>query len=511
MIVDDEEHVRESIYYKIDHQYNRIGLVDQVENAYDALEKMTHISYDIVITDIKMPEMDGLELIGEAKKRNFQSNFIIISGYDEFDYARRAIKLGVVDYLLKPVNQVVLNDLINQIWLSQDLARVIEDQSLINPLNIKRDRSHDLLNDLLWRCNKDNMKHVIHAVSSLFSHEFYRVLVLHFRPIKLENTKSIEALSRLIQRKISLTNQACDLEFVEHQGHRNELAIIMNFDKDQDELSILQYIIRMLIKDYSIEVAIGIGEVTNQLEQVRTSYNEAYFSVLEKMLHGYNKLYYKDKIKKGNFRLSDNRRKLMEHYLQQYDQENLMLIVEDVLKQMGNNQEINHVNVVSFATNLFLMLKRYGNIKAANRSDEEFIFDLYACNSLFEVREMLNVEIKRYLVKEDNQFDCSRQIVEDAVIFIREHSDEVLSLEKMAKTYHIHPNYFSRIFKMHRKVNFNEFVTQIRMGKAMELLKSPEMKVYEVSSILGYSDAKYFSKVFKRFHGISPSRVIKDK
>lgn len=261
LIVDDEQHVREGIALKIEDKDHKIGCIDQAEDGYMALEMFGQKKhYDICIMDIKMPEMDGLDTIVKAKENGVECNYIIVSGYDDFEYARRAIKLGVVDYLLKPVNADQLNELIDQVRCSIDVSNYIKDVS--SESSTTNLLSNAKLNDILWRDNEGNIKAHLKELESLFTKDLSRVLVLHFRSLEEGKGISLSDLSGLIRHKIEQTNQECQLAIMEHQSHKkNELAIIMNFNKGNDELSILQYLIRLLIREYGIEVAIGIGEV----------------------------------------------------------------------------------------------------------------------------------------------------------------------------------------------------------------------------------------------------------
>ncbi len=507
LVVDDEQHVRDSIVYKIDRASNGIACIDEAEDGFEALLCLKNKHYDVIITDIKMPELDGLEFIKLAKSRGCKASFIIVSGYNDFEYARQSIRLGVVDYLLKPINTVVLNALIDQIRCSIDVAKLLENEVVSNQILQKKTLSHNLLNDYLWRYSKERYPELSEVVKVFFRHPMYRVLVIHFKPMNKETKIGIEQLAMLIKHKLIITNKECDFGFMEHQNHHNELAIIMNFNKGNDELTILQYIIRMLIKDYSIEAAIGIGEIKERIEAIRDSYDEAYFSVLEKMIGGYNKIYYKSRIKNGQYRMSDNKRKLVQHYLSHFIQKDLCELIQDVLGDMSQNKEINHVSIVTFATDMYLLMKKYNQVKNLQLSDEDFIYKLYECDSIFEVEKLLISLIKIVVVNGLNQYDSSKEMIDGAVKYIREHYDDNLTLECMASLYHIHPNYFSRIFKAHQQINFNEFVTEVRMEKAKQLLMNPEIKVRDVANILGYTDSKYFSKVFKKYHGVSPSKL----
>ncbi|WP_163194307.1 response regulator transcription factor [Clostridium thermarum] len=344
LIVDDEKMIREGLVNTMPWKEMGIEVVGSAGNGLTALEIVREKKPHIVLTDIRMPKMNGIELLQSIRKEGYKIKVVILSGYDEFAYAQQAIRHGAEDYILKPVN-------------AEELQKVI-----------KR-----LENELKGEINED------------LSHIQLR------KDIEVEIEKYVAAV----------------------QGRDKATAI-----------SILDAITENLT-----------------LQKVSTEQiHRLYFEIVESVIHA---------MEKSGLKINDE---LREEYL------NSFIELLNFTKQQELKTWINDFteNLVGFA--------------------------------------------------EDKKGDSYRLVIKKAVEYMEEHFNEKLSVQKVAEVVYLSPNYFSHIFKKIKKESFTDYLNRIRIEKAKELLSKHLYKVYEVSDMVGYSDYKYFSSVFKKLVGVSPTQ-----
>lgn len=392
LIVDDEKYICSSLKNGFDWQSMGFDEVLDAAKVSDALNLISNNVVDVIITDIKMPKLSGIDLIKEMSQLSPKTKIIIISGYDKFEYAQVALKYGVIDYLLKPAP-------------IEDVVLAV--QKAINSLSTNMPKQYK---DVL---RKDFLLNLI----------FGRI-------------KSSEEMRRGIE---------------EH------------------ELNVLK-------SDFFIAVFSGKEIVTNNI-------------ILDKI-----KQFLANNFSDCFFAFDDNRRHIVVFFNTQYSKKDIFEIFNSFCAYMNKDLEANDLQAVigQKINDVLKIAEAYG--EAAKIADK---FIISGEEKVIFVDDINNV--KAY-----NIVYMAKQFVEDNI-------SKNITIETITDIIHITPNYFSSIFK---KVTGDSFITYVnlrKIEKAKEILKAVDMPVSEVAEKCGFSDVKYFNRVFKKYTGVTPSEYKKQE
>lgn len=514
LIVDDEKFARESIKYKLATTLLEIGEVDEAEDAIDAIERIDQKYYPIIITDIKMPQMNGIEMIRNIREMKYDTQFIVVSGYNEFDYAHGALKYGVMDYLLKPVNETQLNEQVSQIIESYKMkALLLEQQNHFRSeytYQMKCAKLSDWNKLLITEKDKQAREKLTKQMLQVDDYSFYQVILCHFEDA-FEEKALHEVICPYVKEKLAKFCKEETVEVLFNIQHQRELIILHQYKKapGTDLNMRYDYLLKQLVKTYGKSTVIGIGDRVESLEQVQLSYEQALVACRNKLIKGYNQIiFFKDtRMKQEKFQsISSEQREILSYVVKTKKTlkacELICKLLEEAVGSATTYQEI-----IGYVTELYLIILSSATLNMNVELDRVFLQKLYHLDQIDDIKELLMKYLKDTIVEMPENILDGEQIVKLSIQYIDTHYQEPISLETLSTTYHIHPNYLSRAFKKYSDFNFNEYLTNVKMKNAFFMLKNSDAKVQEVAEQLGYNDSKYFSKVFKKHHGFSPSQL----
>lgn len=518
MIVDDEAHIRSGIKAKVDWESLGMILAAEASDGAEALQAIERGGIDLVITDITMPVMDGLDLIRRAAEIGCNVKFVIVSGYSEFEYARTAMKYGISEYLLKPLKSEEIHSSLTRIkeeflvtegaWLKERANREEskrKEESLLQWLSDKHvDRGHTSIpewaegNVLIGVMKADLLSDVHDAPDTGRNLTFYRDL-------EMECHAFTEQLGNgLIVRSVRPEHDFILLFHPEFPEGKDKLirALIPFLDELERKLG--------------IRVTIGLGSVYDRVQAVKSSYREALFAVKERILPWAGKVvdYAKIPVKtdKPNF-AADTR--LLLRFLKEKKWDKAKEHINHMFRQAIQKKTFsNHNHAYELFFEIYFVIKQFSQEEAAVHADTEAAHtdaDLTDIVSGFHQTDQMVDWLYRYLETAcqhliGGQDASGKEIVYRVKEYIREFCSSDLTLNAISEKYHINPIYFSRIFKTYVGESFNSYITRIRMEEARTLMGTTSLRLQEISEIVGYDDPKYFSKVFKKFFGVSPSQ-----
>lgn len=505
LIVDDETTTRKGLKDCI--PWLDIG-VDEVTDAEDgqkALEVATKFSPDIVLTDVRMPKMNGIELATKLRAMHHLCKIIFLSGYSDKEYLLSAIHLQAVNYVEKPVNLDEIRQVIQQAvqLIHQEREKLrIEKSNLCLEL-IKRGASHE------------NIKRRLLDMGLLPSEEAWAACSL----IKVGTTGQ-EGHSGLHEYKQSL------FETIERHCTKNQLYDLCTFKDDNHILLIVfgnTYFIKkfqstlMSIKEElsqwlekGFHFSVGLGQTVHSLESIPDSYQGAVLALQNVFFEGYNHiLTYQEQ----NSDCYDFSQQSIQPFVKAIttgckNQANLFIksIVSDVRHRP--NTLINHIK--NFFFNLLMTLSKLSEDRGIEllplADKKEFFWEIISkAETLSEIEAYLLEKIDVYF-KALEEKESRNSIVYSVMKYIQENYHQVnLSIKNLSDYAYLTPNYLCLLFKKEVGKTINQYITEIRMEKAKELLKNRKVKLYEVSNSVGFSDANYFAKLFKKMEGLNPS------
>lgn len=418
LIVDDEYLVRLRIKETIDWQQYGVEIVGEAVDGEEGLSLALQYKPDIIITDMRMPFIDGMELMKKIRENQLEARIIVLSGYNDFDYARSAVDYGADAYLLKPIDNKHLIETVQKI--KDKIKREKSTSQYIEKLkNEMSSIKKQLLRDLL----KGNVTDIAEIQEKI-----------QFLDLPLEMKHNYVVHIRIDRYKWMLEQQA-----------QTGIVIIKNTIGDLIAR-------KLLIDSYYIGLMVDVTD-------------DAWTAII----HPFNTEDSKETIK---------------------------LIKENCLKM---TDELTEEFKLTFSVGISSMSDGLDTLKEAylEAVEASSIKLLSGLNSI--------------VVKGDNDTIGYRREVMEAIKYIKNNYFKDITVETASKELYISPSYLMHLFKDELGKTFNECLTECRIEMAKELLKNPEIKMYEICERVGYNDVKYFRRVFKKITGINPSDYVRVK
>ncbi|WP_088830729.1 response regulator [Paenibacillus tyrfis] len=501
LVVDDQRLSRAGLIKMIEWERLGLKLVGECSDGRQALEQIGDKEADIIITDVRMPVMDGLELIEKAKEQYEGLAFIVISGYDDYDYVRRSIHLTVDDYLLKPVDPQELNALLAKVarrhlerkrrteaeltkWREQFFYFVLEGaymqdetQLLAEFADLRFADAHDRFTAAVFESEWDKPS-VCELLRPLVDR--YGICVLRTRGVYLLIAAGAEATAERL---------AEDLAQVRRQdGHELRLTGIG---------STVQGIVRL--RD-SIEQAFDAFAIKTSLPEPERDEPLTY----EQLQASSPLLVPFDSAAEQEWTF----------HLRQGNREAALRKLDELLSVPA----FAHPDIVDGSYHYALLRGTRELYEAGRLHETDFV---EACRVAKSLPNLIGQETKRRAVHDffgarlmadsETQAVETRQAVEKAKAYIDAHYCETIVLSELAQSSYMSPGYFSALFRQHTGKNFLEYVSHLRIERAKALIAAdPEQKISDVALKCGYQDLKYFRKLFKRHTGMTPLSFKED-
>ncbi len=524
LLVDDEEDVVEAIVQKID--WDRLGysLAGYAKNGLEALEIAEEKQIDVVLTDIKMPYMDGLTLSHRLKELYPSIKIIIFSGFDEFEYAKEAIRLEAEEYMLKPVDAGELSRVFQKVH--EALDQEFDEKQSIHRLKNYYLESLPILQESLYTSLIEGTLPQQDLESTLLDYQislpgkYFAVVILHnslsLSPEGINPLLITMSIRKLAEERLQKNWRPC---FFTYLGHT---LFIAQMDKESDSLKLTddcEILCRMARHICKATVTAGIGKTVDNLMDLPLSYLGARDAVAYRVLYGRGKAIAISEIglegkeeHKVNKEIIDEER-LLDIYrsIRMSSEEELNkcidLYIENSRLDSPSLQEY-HFFLMDLVTNMHKFL-------LANQVDTGLIFakeeDVYQKVQQFSLAElsqwMKEICKKMQIIIQEMRSDKTKSFVKKAVEHVHSHyMDKDLTVEALSQELHVSAAYFSTVFKRETGKSFINYLTDYRMEKALRLLMEEEEKTYIIAEAVGYSDPNYFSYAFKKKFGMSPSK-----
>ncbi|MBQ7425415.1 MAG: response regulator [Lachnospiraceae bacterium] len=520
MLVDDEEDVAQAILKKMDWEQMGFETPRYAHNGLEALELSEELRPDIVMTDIKMPYMDGMELSRNLKKLYPNIRIIFFSGFDDFEYAKEAIRLEAEEYILKPIDAEELKGVFGRVHdaLDRDIDEKLNVAKLENyymdslPL-LQEDFFASLVEGRIEE--KKNEKYLADYRIELSS-AFYITAIVHISASSVPEGMNPVLLSVSVRKLMEeRMNEKWGCRFFPYLG---STVIIAQVQETQDARAFTDDCDRLCRLAESIckaNVTIGVGSLVESLSDIDVSYRGALDAVSYRVLYGHTKAINISEIspmEKENPQeeSADNLESIFKK-IKMSDTQAVEVAAEKFIKDSLNGQSsIQNYRffVMELVSELYKFVKN-------NQLDPGSVFDMtsdvYAKLQQMEQKELSDwfVEacVKMHKLIEDKRSDNTRSFVAKARDYVADHyADQDLSIDFICNYLGVSSAYFSTVFKKETGKTFVGYLTDYRMEIAERMLLNTDEKTYIIAQEVGYSDPNYFSYVFKKQFGVSPSR-----
>lgn len=490
LIVDDEPIISQGLRMTIPWASYGVEVIGEAYNGKEATEILLKEEVDIVLTDVRMPEMDGIQLAQFIKERMPHIQVIIISGYDEFDYAREALRYQVKDYLLKPVD------------IDELVAKVKELKESILHERVQRANEYKIeIRDTLSKLILTPQLHFSYVNQDLLQGRKYCVVVSEIPNYaalaKTQRTENLDEMREEWDRKLSQVFKEAVTFFV----HANVHVLVVPSD------GLVQEALKNTLLESGLELVFGISSLFEDPSDVSKAYKQGVEALATKELTNENVLFYKEK----KTVLPNIDYTFLYETLFNYDFKVLEENVNDIFENMKLGQySLIDMRDFCYELNIKIEQKLQGLLSVESLDDVTYQvtheLDLHFYNTSDCLKEVMLSDLQMWIqvLEEENQGKKSWS-VEKAIKYIGENFYRDLKASEVANEIHITHNYFSMIFKKELGKSFNDYLNDLRIEKAMQLLTETSDRVYEIATEVGYSEYKYFVQVFRKRTGMTPT------
>lgn len=522
LIVDDEKLIRQGLKARIRYFNLDIGDIYEASDGMEALEIIKEHPINITIADIRMPDMDGLTLIKEAKKIKKNIYFIVLSGYAEFAYAEEAIRLGVKAYLLKPVvNEELQNaflKIFNEMEVDTKRTRIFrmekekEEYLLEKEVNSFLSVTEEKVMDIDYLCRltgqKSSVKKPVVYFSVIRIHSNYKEASPKTEDMAFKS-RDKELVHFSVKNIFYYTETDCNKLIVSSLTDSNYLYAVYWGEEERrlkgEIESCFEKMRAVLEEKMNIYISQGAGRIEGK---TRRGVEEANEALKQRMIYGDFKLYfYEDRIEKKDYSDIKGQIHSLKRYLERKDSQKIKKILEEIFcEERARAYGSSYLKTmwVRIMNMLFLFYDGKSN-KAFYLEHllEDFQIPKQA-ESVVELRKKMTNILLDCLKTESISQISSRGRIQLAMRYINDHYNEDISINDLARHYEMSPNYFSSIFKQETGQSAINYITQIRMGKAQDFLRNTNDSVVYIAKRVGYEDSQYFFRVFKKYVGVTP-------
>jgi two-component system, response regulator YesN len=529
MIVDDETYFREYLRLTIPWQCYDFEICAEAADGEEGLFKIPISNPDIILVDINMPIMNGISFSYEVKERYPYISIILITAYNEFEYAKQALKIGVENYISKPFEKQELID--GMISLKKNIINRKEKEAIVNDLQKKYIKTFPVM--------KNNILN--NAVKGIYANKYNELIQeLKVLKVRMPNLPFLVAIiyldipfecnaqnqGELRKDIISVVGTILNDEYVSFEDDSNRIIIIKSIngkDKYKQFVISCSEIINNVYNNFNVTITIGTGTICEVMADIRLSFEKACIALRNKFLLGNSKVieYYSFEFEASGKEIFPFKFKndLM-MFTRLLDGDMVMQTLDSIYSFLRLKPiPIDYIYILytELMSLCFSYLAEYGynteKVFGQNFYPFEEIINKQTLKDTHEY--VTHIYGKLIACLNDKKNIHSAKIINKAKEYIdSNYQRSELTIEDIAASVFFHPSYLRFLFKKETGITIGEYLTQVRMLKAKELLKNCNMRHTEVANMLGYSDASYFSKCFKKYNKISPSeyeRLINQK
>ena len=525
-IFEDEPTVRKNIIKKIDWEKYGFKIVGEAENGKEALEVIEATCPDVIITDIEMPFMDGLELSKITREKYPTVKIVILTGFDEFKYAQSAIELEVVEYILKPVSSEGLITTIKKLKQQLDIEinqkenlQLLKENYLKSLPIIRENFLNELITnkhekvDVLEKADYLNMNfHGKICICSVISIDKTSINKTNFAQSDYELIKfAILNTSREIVEKTNLGH------VFSHEDHIVIISLFLENDKELIEKKLFKHLeeISYSIEKYmKITVSIGIGNLSSNIEEISNSYKNALISLNYRFIIGNNKLIYIDDLEPQSqikIEFDEKKENMLLTSIKFGNENDVCNTIEELFsyfkdeKTSFNDYQVYLLEILAVIVKVSksLMLDT-GELFGQNYN---LFVEMFKFNTLREVKLWFkNICIRLMVsISARRQSSCKMHVEKAKKYIVENYWDSEISLNSVSSYLHISPSYFGAIFKEEIGETFINYLLSVRMNNTKNLISTTNLKNYQIAEKVGYTDQYYFSHSFKKYFKISPN------
>lgn len=496
MLIEDEELILQGLKNIVDWEAMDMQIVHMAHNGREALEQFAREPVDIIVTDINMPVMDGIAFLTQLRQSEERAKCIILTGYDEFEYARCAIRLGVVDYILKPIDEEKL------------VAVLLQSDRELEEYDKKREGNIDdkigWLQFLRGMLPKEEADEYIELLPKLDSADMVYAAVM-----KLD----IESLKRAKMTDILVELHAAGKQVRAIYLSADSLLLLL-YGKDLDGAQAQEILAGLqdeIESKYGILSFIGIGRPFTDYRGIQNAWQEAQRLQKYQVIEGYGSCVSAQQIHGRKAEDIEFDSAALRKMILQKDQDSAQNYLEDLfinhVKKEAAVDDLYHV-CLKAAILLQEIKEEYQLLNKENMQNlTEMIDRIFKAEDLFSIRAVLMgeiVEIIYYLHEDNSQYT---PVVKQIMSEVQQNYKEDMNLKTLSYKYHMNASYLGQIFQKEVGCSFAQYLSNIKNSIAKDMILNTNMRINDIAREVGYPDTSYFYRKFKQCYGVSPASL----
>lgn len=499
LIVDDEVVEREVIRFLLG-KYDFPFIASEATNGKEALAMLEQKEFDVLFTDIKMPFVDGLELAKQVRQLYPGIQIVFFSGYDDFEYAKKALSLRIVNYILKPVKaeefQKTISDVLDQIHSKEERNREKEETNSFV-------KSHVVLK-LINGAQPEQLKDIYSRWDCSFVTAYHRLLLIQLEGDFFGSQKqetdffSFADLQQLLPGDCDCINLNPSQNLLLFFGRKHHFKWYQDL---ADQLAL------RIQKLYCINCYIAISNTFSEPGEISKAYTEAEQALLERFFFK-NISTFGAEVKlslEASPENDDILLKQLQKDIQFKDSFSLKQHMSILLNSYNRKKEYSHVYIRYLCTNVLKLLLDYLPKRTLEAFDE-YARVIQSSNRFSEIESILQQLTDEVAAEMEMGQQTNKHAILLAKQYIHNHYSDNLSLDILSENMHLSPRYLSALFIDEEGIGINRYIKNVRMQKAQELLLGTNLKISDICSMVGYSNLSYFCKSFSKDFGVTPEK-----
>ncbi len=513
LIVDDELNIVKGLQVLIDWDALNCRIVGTGADGREGLDLALELQPDIIITDIRMPHIDGLAMVARLREMESQARFIILSGYSSFEYAQQGIDLGVRSYVLKPVEE---KDLIR--CLQNVIAEIEADRKRQETSNqIMRDNA---LREIVGNCFDDDQE-----IQRMLKMLDIQLCTGQFACLVFDLSDQPREQARLTARQMAgLFKCQEDSAFRFYFRYNDQKSVlIINHPELSDPTryhNLVGQIREYLIEQGVAQTTVGVGKAQEDIRNLAISFEQACFALSFKIIKEPNSIIFYQDIEHTPSRLIGNAEDLvlkLKNHVQSGSPEQTRAIVDYLFNELLRQKNLTPLGIQLEFLNILLVTMR--SLSGIQVNVEDIISENGV--PLWKIMQYDKIEdLKHYVtafvdaiirIRMAQGSAANKNVIEEIKRYILDSGNLNLNLDDIARQFYMNPFYISQLFRKKTGETFMNYITGVRIQKAKELLLTTDRNIYEIAAAVGYENIRYFSDLFRKIEGRTPSDFRRQK
>lgn len=504
LVVDDQKVEVETITWLL-RKHHLPLIVSQAFHGEDALAQIKNQHFDILFTDIKMPFIDGLELASRAKEMRPDLKVIIYSAFGEFDYARKAIQIGVAHYILKPIVVEQFLEIMNQVIDLCDLDR-------------QKNENKERLIQGYERAVQYERGNLFHALLHGYEWDEYFQEKIKFAGISLQDTSFQMLLVDLQDRFFDLHNYAfesrlaqliTDSYFYLNLNERQGILIFMypyGADRQSKVRNYANEMKRWITEQYGMRCFIVIGSAVHDPQDLHAEYDRMEQQLDYRFYLEGSIIWDKDKSLVMKEQSTDDVEQTIHEIYKQIESADFHELPNHINILIGRLKNAGHYSPLYTKTVFTGILRKIGEEHrdqypiSMNRMSDQ----IAKIEHLTDLHRLINTIIEALIEQKESNGEENRKVIGEVMKYIDRHYSRDIGLQDIAEHVYLSPSYLTFIFKKHAGKSLGKYITEIRFEKAKYLLENTNMKSSEIGKYVGYPNPSYFTMMFRNRYGCTP-------